>query len=621
VLDKEKVALVAAEYEVEVLEEGEASVEVRSCVARGRLAHSSPQAAARKLTSFTTEEDLEFLQPRAPVVTIMGHVDHGKTSLLDFIRKTRVAAGEAGGITQGIGAYQVTPVIGGVAMPITFLDTPGHEAFSAMRARGARVTDIAVIMVAADDGVRPQTLEAIAHAQSAGVPMVVARNKSDKEGANVERVKQELATAGLVPEEWGGVTPVVPISAKRGTGIDSLLETLQLVAEMAELSANPERPARGTVVEAYMDRSRGATATLLVQAGTLRLGDCVSAGPAYGRVRALLSDAGARVPDAGPSTPVQLLGLDCVPAAGDEFEVCASEEEARERAGVARDRLLAERLVEQSTGQEQRVQLGSSLTSGGADSGDEGLKRLNIVLKTDVAGSLEAVKSATSNISQDRVALRFLLSAAGDVSPSDIDLASASGSMASRRARRPLSASHAPPQILAFNLSVSEDILGRAKERGVDVRSYDVIYALVDDIKLTMESMLKPIIEKVPLGEAVVRGVFGSGLSGKVAGVMITTGKLVAKCMICVKRGKEVVFEGRCVGAWNAGAHSRPDRSRSIESLRRMKDVVKEVGEGFECGVGTTFPGWKEGDLLEAYDLQTRRAVLPLKSDMVKAAV
>ena len=538
---------------------------------------------ARKTVSYLDESDLEFLEPRAPVVTIMGHVDHGKTSLLDYIRKTRVAAGEAGGITQAIGAYQVSPLIGGVATPITFLDTPGHEAFSAMRARGARVTDIAVIMVAADDGVRPQTLEAIAHAQAAGVPMVVALNKVDKEGANVERVKQELAGAGLVPEEWGGVTPVVPISAKRGTGVDTLLETLLLVAEVAELSANPGRAARGTVVEAYMDRARGATATLLVQAGTLRVGDCVVCGPAHGRVRALLSDSGVRAQEAGPSTPVQMLGLDCVPAAGDEFDVCRDEEEARGRAAAARSRLLAERLVEQSSGQEQLVSHLATLTAGGADSGDEGLKRLNLVLKTDVAGSLEAVRSALGTISQTRVQLRYLLAAAGDVSASDLDLAAASGAC-----------------VLAFNLALSDDIQSRAKQLNVDVRSYDIIYGLVDEVKLAMEGLLKPVVEKVPLGEAEVRGVFGTGLSGKVAGVMVSSGKLVSKCMVCAKRGKEVIYEGR------------------IESLRRMKDVVKEVGTGYECGVGTDFNGWKEGDILEAYELETRRVILPLVSGSAK---
>lgn len=504
----------------------------------------------------------------------MGHVDHGKTSLLDFIRKTRVAAGEAGGITQAIGAYQVSPLIGGVSTPITFLDTPGHEAFSAMRARGARVTDIAVIMVAADDGVRPQTLEAISHAQAAGVPMVVALNKIDKEGANPERVKQELSAAGLLPEEWGGTTPVVPISAKKGTGIDALLETIQLVAEMSELLANPQRSACGTVVEAYMDKTRGATATLLVQAGTLRVGDVVVCGPAFGRVRALVSDAGERVTEALPSTPVQLLGLDCVPAAGDEFQVCADEDEARELAIDARERLLAERLQEQSSGQTQLV------GSASEQAGDESLKRLNIVLKTDVSGSVEAIKNATSTIVQERVQLRFLTAAAGEVSASDIDLASASDAL-----------------VLAFNLAIPEEVAVRAKQKGVDARAYDVIYALVDDVKLEMESMLKPVTERVPLGEAEVRGVFGSGTTGKVAGCMVTSGKLVTKCQICVKRGKEVVFEGR------------------MESLRRMKDVVKEVGLGYECGVGSEFTGWKEGDKIEAFDLVTKRVILPFKGD------
>ena len=561
--------MVAEAFEVEVLEEDAVTVE----------------AAARKTTAFVEEDDLEFLEPRAPVVTIMGHVDHGKTSLLDYIRKTRVAAGEAGGITQAIGAYQVAPMINNTRTPITFLDTPGHEAFSAMRARGARVTDVAVIMVAADDGVRPQTLEAISHAQAAGVPMVVALNKIDKEGANPERVKQELSAAGLLPEEWGGQTPVVPISAKKGIGIESLLETLQLVAELAELSANPQRSARGTVIEAYLDKARGATATMLVQTGTLRVGDVVICGPSYGRVRALLSDTGERVQEAGPSMPVQMLGLDCVPGAGDEFDVCADEDEARERAEQARASIQAARLVEQSSGQAQRVLLNTGGAPPSEEDDDNLLKRLNVVLKTDVSGSLEAVKSATNAISQDRVQLRFLTAAAGEVTASDIDLASASGAL-----------------VLAFNVPVQEEVSAKAKQRNVDVRSYDIIYALVDDVKAAMEAMLKPVTERVPLGEAEVRGVFASGSSGKVAGCMITSGKLVSKCQLTVKRGKEVVYEGQ------------------LDSLRRMKDVVKELGSGFECGVGSDFAGWKEGDKIEAFELRVKKVILPMRGDAGAAA-
>ena len=558
VLNKDQVTLVATAFECEVLEEGDVGID----------------SLAKKTTTYVDEEDLEYLQPRAPVVTIMGHVDHGKTSLLDYIRKTRVAAGEAGGITQAMGAYQVNPTIGGVVTTITFLDTPGHEAFSAMRARGARVTDIAIIVVAADDGVRPQTLEAIQHAQAAGVPIICALNKIDKEGANVERVKQELATASLVPEEWGGTVPCVPISAKKGTGVEALLETILLVAELQELAANPERSAAGTVVEAYVDKQRGVTATLLVQTGTLRTGDVVVCGPAWGRVRALLSDAGQRVQEAGPSTPVQMLGLDCVPTAGDEFDVCDSDDEARVRAQEVRDRLLAERIVEQSSGQTQRV------GTAAAEATDEGVKRLNIVLKTDVSGSLEAVKAATGNIVQEKVQLRFLLAAAGEVNASDIDLASASEAL-----------------VLAFNLPVSEDVLNKAKQKDVDVRTYDVIYGLVDDVKAAMEALLKPVTERVPLGTAEVRGVFGSGAGGKVAGCLVTSGKLVTKCQITVTRGKEVVFTGR------------------LDSLRRVKEVVKEVNNGTECGAGSEFSGWKEGDKIEAYDLVTKRIILPFKQD------
>jgi len=549
-LSRDLVKIVAEAFETEVLNAEEASVE----------------DAARKDEEWIEEGDLDHLETRPPVVTVMGHVDHGKTSLLDAIRKSRVAKGEAGGITQAIGAYQVSVDVNGESKDVTFLDTPGHEAFSAMRARGAKVTDIAIILVAADDGVKPQTVEAIKHAQAAQVPMIVAINKIDKEGANVERAKTMLAEAGLLPEEWGGETPMIPVSAHQGTGINELLETILLVAEVAELQANPARPGVGTVIEAYMDKARGATATMLVQAGTLRQGDVVLAGAHYGKVKALTSDSGKQLEEAGPSAPVQILGLSGVPGAGDVFEVCASESEARSRAEEAATRLRLERLQEQAGGG-SKVTLANLKEDWDSAVGDP--VKLNVILKGDTSGSVEAIKASLNTLPQDKVVLRFLMAAAGEINVSDVDLADASEGI-----------------VFGFNCTIPESVLAYAERRGVEVRSYNVIYDLIDEVTAAMEGLLEPITVKEEIGSATVRAVFGGG-STKIAGCYVEEGKLKKGCTVQVKRGEDkVVFEG------------------TLTSLRRIKDVVKEVERGLECGIiASGFNEWKEKDSITAYEL------------------
>ncbi|EIE18948.1 initiation factor 2 [Coccomyxa subellipsoidea C-169] len=554
VLDKATVKMVAEAFEVEVLDKEEEGVDFM----------------ARKTVDYTEDEDEESLLPRAPIVTVMGHVDHGKTSLLDHIRKTRVAVGEAGGITQAIGAYTVDVPTADGPKQITFLDTPGHEAFSAMRARGTRVTDIAIVVVAADDGVRPQTIEAISHAKAAGVPILVAINKIDKEGANVERVKQGLSEAGLLPEEWGGQTPMVAISAKKGDGVDGLLETVLLMAEVEELVANPDRLARGTVIESHLDKRTGPVATVLVAAGTLRNGDVVQAGSTYGKVRSLRESSGD-VTEAGPSIAVQMVGLNGVPTAGDEFAVCASEQEARKQAEAIEIGMRMDRLAQQ---------MGDSMvttnTLASMDEDDEtALKRLNLILKADATGALEAVKAAVGVLPQDRVSPRFLLAAASDISASDVDLAFASGAL-----------------ILGFNIEPSESVQAAAKQYGVDVRSYRVIYDMVDDLRALMEGKLAPTEERLPQGSAEVRAVFGSG-SRVVAGCMVTDGSIRKGSLAVVKRGKKTVHEGK------------------VASLRRVKDDVKEVSAGLECGVGVeNFTNFKEGDTLELFEVKIKQQTL-----------
>jgi translation initiation factor IF-2 len=577
VLDKNTVKLVAAEYDLLVVDKDEAKVE----------------DGARKSREFVSEEDVDDLQPRPPVVTVMGHVDHGKTSLLDFIRKSRVAAGEAGGITQSIGAYNVDVELDGRPATVCFLDTPGHEAFSAMRARGARVTDVAVVVVAADDGVRPQTREAVAHARAADVPIVVAINKIDKPGADVERTKQGLLELELVPEEWGGTTTMVPISAKKGTGIEDLLTAIAWTAEERSLVANPNRPAAGTVVEAHLDRRRGAVATLLVQAGTLKVGDVLASGACYGKVRALSDGSGKPVQGAGPSIAVQMVGLNAVPQAGDEFQAYSSEPDARAAADAAMSGMRAARLAEMG-GTGSMVTLSSLATvedddflggdgspgatggGGGNANGDDALQRLNVIIKADTSGMVEAIKGALSALPQQSVALRYLLCAAGDVSTSDVDLAAASGGM-----------------ILAFNLSPDEAVLAKAKSQGVSLTTHKVIYELIDSVTAAMEGRLKVLEAREELGRAVVKAVFAYGKL-KVAGCGVEDGKLVKGVQAEVLRPRTGGSKGAPVSV-HKGA---------IVSLRRVKDAVEEVAAGLECGVGVEgFSDWKEGDIISCFRL------------------
>ncbi|MEB3159802.1 MAG: translation initiation factor IF-2 [Synechococcus sp.] len=527
------------------------------------------EEAAKKTVEMIEEQDLAHLIRRPPVVTVMGHVDHGKTSLLDAIRKARVAAGEAGGITQHIGAYQVEIEVNDQPRKITFLDTPGHEAFTAMRARGTKVTDVAVLVVAADDGVRPQTLEAISHARAAEVPIVVAINKCDKEGASPDRVKQELSEQNLLAEEWGGDVVMVPVSAIKGENIDKLLEMILLVTEVEDLQANPDRLARGTVIEAHLDKAKGPVATLLVQNGTLKTGDVLAAGPVLGKVRAMVDDSGKRMKEAGPSFAVEALGFSEVPTAGDEFEVYPDEKSARAVVGDRASDARATRLAQQMAS--RRV----SLTAMSGQASDGELKELNLILKADVQGSVEAILGSLEQLPKDEVQVRVLLSAPGEITETDVDLAAASGAV-----------------IVGFNTSMASGAKRAADATGVDVRDYDVIYKLLEDIQLAMEGLLEPELVEEALGEAEVRAIFSIGKSA-VAGCYITSGKLQRNCKVRVRRGKEVVYEG------------------DLDSLRRNKDDVKEVATGFECGIGCDrFANWEEGDQIEGFKMVTQRRKL-----------
>ncbi|MEG4507121.1 translation initiation factor IF-2 [Microcoleus sp. F6_B4] len=523
-------------------------------------------APAIKVIEMLDEADLEYLERRPPVVTIMGHVDHGKTTLLDSIRKTKVAQGEAGGITQHIGAYHVDVEHEGKSQQVVFLDTPGHEAFTAMRARGTRVTDIAILVVAADDGVRPQTIEAISHAKAAKVPIVVAINKVDKEGAQPERVKQELTEYGLVADDWGGDITMVPVSAIRGENLDTLLEMILTVAEMEDLNANPHRSAKGTVIEAHLDKARGPVATLLVQNGTLRVGDIVVAGSALGKVRAMIDDRGDRVDRATPSFAVEVLGLREVPRAGDEFDVFANEKEA---AAIASGRATSRR-------DSRLLQGGRISLSGFSQQAKEGvLKELNLILKADVQGSLEAIVGALTQLPQKEVQLRLLLSAPGEITETDIDLAAASNAV-----------------IIGFNTTMAADARLAADQAGVDVREYSIIYNLLDDIQGAMEGLLEPELVEEPLGQVEVRAVFAIG-RGAVAGCMVLSGKVIRNCKVRVRRGNNVVYEG------------------VLDSLKRMKEDAKEVNAGFECGISLSgFSDWADGDMIEAYRMVTKRRTL-----------
>lgn len=526
------------------------------------------KASAAK-TEMLSEADFDNLQKRPPVVTIMGHVDHGKTTLLDSIRNTKVVQGEAGGITQHIGAYHVDVEHEGVTQQIVFLDTPGHEAFTAMRARGTKVTDIAVLVVAADDGVRPQTKEAISHARAAKVPIVVAINKIDKPEANPERVKQELAELDLVPEEWGGDTVMVPVSALTGENLDALLEMIVLVSEVEELLANPDRPAKGTVIEAHLDRSRGPVATLLVQNGTLRVGDVVVAGAVAGKIRAMMDDRGNKVEVATPSYAVEILGLNEIPEAGDEFEVYLNEKEAKaiaeSRAEAKRDNRLQQAMAS------RRVSLSS--LSAQAQQGE--LKELNLILKADVQGSVEAILGSLKQLPQNEVQIRVLLSSAGEVTETDVDLAAASGAV-----------------VIGFNTTLAPGARQAAEREGVDIREYNVIYKLLDEIQGAMEGLLDPEEVEETLGRAEVRAVFSVG-KGAVAGCYVLSGKVVRNRFIRVLRNGQEVYNG------------------NLDSLRRVKEDVKEVASGFECGIAVNkFNQWQEGDIIEAYEMVFKRRTL-----------
>lgn len=494
------------------------------------------------------------LQPRPPVITIMGHVDHGKTTLLDAIRKSNIAAKEVGSITQHIGAYQVEID----ERKITFLDTPGHEAFTAMRARGAQITDIAVLVVAADDGVMPQTVEAMNHAKAAGVPIVVAINKIDKPEANPERVKRQLADLGLIPEGWGGDTVCVPISAKRKQGIQELLDNLLLVADMAELKADPSQPASGAVVEARLDKTKGPVATLLIQNGTLKLGDTVVVGDTWGRIKAMFNDRGKPVKKAEPSTPVEVLGLNSVPQAGDTFITVEDEHHAKA--------ILEKRKEEQEQRRRERKPVALTELAAKAEAGK--VKELNIVLKTDVQGSIEPIKTSLEKLSNEKIKVDVIHSATGTITESDVLLALASKGI-----------------IIGFTTSVEPGAKRLAESEGVEIRIYNIIYQLIEDVEKALKGLLEPVYVDVLDGQAKVLATFpaGEGLK-RVAGVMVTSGKIILGSSVRVYRNKEVVADTK------------------VKSLRRFKEDVKEVPAGFECGVGLeNFWEFQIGDILEFY--------------------
>ena len=491
---------------------------------------------------------------RAPVVSVMGHVDHGKTSLLDYIRRTKVASGESGGITQHIGAYHVETDHG----MVSFLDTPGHAAFTAMRARGAQCTDVVVLVVAADDGVMPQTKEAVDHARSAGVPIVVAINKMDKEAADPDRIKTELAGMDVIPEDWGGDVQFVPVSAKSGEGIDDLLEALLLQAEVLELEASPDAAAKGVVVESSLERGRGSVATVLVQNGTLRQGDTLVAGGFYGKIRAMTDEAGKQVKEAGPSIPVEILGLNGTPDAGDEFFVVANEKKAKELAEFRQTREREQRLQRQ-----QAAKLENMFENMGKDE----LKTLNVVLKTDVRGSLEAIVKALQDLGNDEVQVKIVYSGVGGIAETDVSLAMATNAV-----------------IFGFNVRADNAAKRLVEQENLDLRYYSIIYNLIDDVKFALTGMLAPEFREDILGIADVREVFRSPKFGQVAGCMVTEGVVYRNKPIRVLRDNVVIFEGE------------------LESLRRFKDDVQEVRNGMECGIGVKGYDVKEGDQIEVFD-------------------
>ncbi|SOC35611.1 translation initiation factor IF-2 [Ureibacillus acetophenoni] len=539
-LDKDAIELICADYGVEVEEEI-------------RIDKTDLEVYFEQSEETTEEELME----RPPVVTIMGHVDHGKTTLLDSIRNTKVTAGEAGGITQHIGAYQVVEN----GKKITFLDTPGHAAFTTMRARGAKITDLAIIVVAADDGVMPQTVEAINHAKAAEVPIIVAVNKMDKPTANPDRVMQELTEHGLVPEDWGGDTIFVPISALKGEGIDTLLEMILLVAEVGELKANPDRTAIGTVIEAQLDKGRGSVATLLVQDGTLRVGDPIVVGHAYGRVRAMVNDIGRRVKEAGPSTPVEITGLNDVPQAGDRFVVFEDEKTARQ---VGESRAMT--AIQASRSEKQRVTLDNLFEQ--MSQGD--VKELNVIVKADVQGTVEAMAASLMKIDVEGVNVKIIHTGAGAITESDISLAAASNAI-----------------VIGFNVRPDVNAKRAAEEEGVEIRLHRVIYKVIEEIEAAMKGMLDPEFEEKIIGQAEVRQTIKVSKVGTIAGSYITEGKVTRDSGLRVIRDGIVIFEGE------------------IDSLKRFKDDAKEVAKGYECGITIkNFNDVKEGDVLEAFVME-----------------
>lgn len=502
-------------------------------------------------------DDPKDLVPRPPVITIMGHVDHGKTTLLDHIRKSRVAEGEFGGITQHIGAYQVSVK----GKKITFLDTPGHEAFTAMRARGAMITDIVIIVVAADDGVMPQTREAVDHALAANVPIIVAINKIDKPGADPQRIMTEVSELGLMPEEWGGDVPYVNISAKKGIGIDELLETVTVVAELAELKANPKRMAYGSVIEGRLDKGRGPVATLLIQNGTLRSGNPIVVGATYGRVRQLVDDRGREIKSAGPATPVEITGLNDVPEAGDKFMVFETEREARH---IGEER--AQKKIEEERNSTSAMSLDDLFSQ--MKSGE--VVDLNIIVKADVNGTAEAVKSSLEKIDVEGARVNVIRSTVGAISESDILLASASKAI-----------------IYGFNVRPDANVRRKADEEGVEIRLHQVIYKMVEEIEAAMKGMLAPEMEEVVTGQAEIRHIYKVSKIGNIAGCYVTDGSIKRDCGIRLIREGIIVYEGK------------------LASLKRFKDDAKEVNQGYECGLTIeNYNDIKEGDIVEGYVMQ-----------------
>ena len=545
-IDRDTAALVAGELGYEVDE----AVAVTAGIADAD-AEEAPGEATKEI--LFEEDDPSLLQPRAPIVTVMGHVDHGKTSLLDAIRTTEVAAGERGGITQHIGASEVTRD----GRRIVFLDTPGHEAVTAMRARGARVTDIAVVVVAADDGVMPQTLEAIAHARAAKVPIIIALNKIDKPDANPDRVKTELSEANVIVEEYGGDTPLVQVSAKARLGLDDLMDMILLVADLQELTANPKRAAIGTIVEAELDKGRGPVATAIVQTGTLKVGDVIVVGETFGKVRALESAGGKRVTKAGPSTAVVVLGLADVPQAGDILRAVADEKEARSM--VEARKAVNAAAGGEGSGRATLEDLYRQIQAGQA-------KELRIILKSDVSGSLGAITHALEQLSTEDVRLNVLHEGAGEITDNDIMLATASDAI-----------------VVGFNTKITDTARRAAEAEGVDVRIYDIIYKLTDDIDAALKGLLEPEIVEVIEGRAEVRQIFRVGKSTVIAGCFVTDGRIV-------RSGARV---------WRGGKVVATDR---IESLRRFRDDVREVERNFECGIGlANFHDLVEGDVIECF--------------------